>query len=112
MRRLAAAAEPLRNPEAAFQRSPRNLEAEKRLAPLVDAAFPAARGCGCAFECRGPACRIELDGEVARERLHPLRGEPLLIPDKMPEGKKLNMDDRYRKLLESAFRSTLAQVRD
>jgi len=38
--------------------------------------------------------------------------EPLLAPDKMPEGAKLEMDDKYLKLLESSFKSLMSQVRE
>ncbi|UCE27139.1 MAG: hypothetical protein JSW52_12460 [Candidatus Coatesbacteria bacterium] len=38
--------------------------------------------------------------------------EALLTPDKLPEGKKLIMDERYRERLEEAFRSMLTQARE
>jgi hypothetical protein len=38
--------------------------------------------------------------------------EALLTPDKLPEGKKLVMDERYRERLEEAFRSMLTQARE
>jgi hypothetical protein len=38
--------------------------------------------------------------------------EALLTPDKLPEGKKLIMDKRYRERLEDAFRSMLTQARE
>jgi hypothetical protein len=38
--------------------------------------------------------------------------EALLTPDKLPEGKKLIMDKRYRERLEEAFRSMLTQARE
>jgi hypothetical protein len=38
--------------------------------------------------------------------------EALLTPDKLPEGKKLIMDERYRERLEEAFRSMLTQTRE
>lgn len=38
--------------------------------------------------------------------------EALLTPDKLPEGRKLLMDKRYRERLEEAFRSMLTQARE
>ncbi len=38
--------------------------------------------------------------------------EPLLKPDKMPEGRKLELSDKYKELLAEAFKSMMAQVRE
>lgn len=38
--------------------------------------------------------------------------EPLLTPDKTPEARKMELGEKYRKLLESAFQSMAAQVRE
>jgi hypothetical protein len=38
--------------------------------------------------------------------------EPLLLPDKMPEGEKLKLGEKYRKLLEEHFKSMISQIRE
>jgi len=38
--------------------------------------------------------------------------EPLLLPDKMPEGRKLKLGAKYRKLLEEHLKSMLANIRE
>lgn len=38
--------------------------------------------------------------------------EPFLLPEKMPEGKKLSFNGTYRKRLENAFRSAVTQARE
>lgn len=38
--------------------------------------------------------------------------EPLLMPDKFPEGEKLELDEEYRKLMEAQFRSIASQIRE
>jgi len=38
--------------------------------------------------------------------------EPLLLPDKMPEGEKLTLGEKYRKLLEEHFKSMISQIRE
>ena len=38
--------------------------------------------------------------------------EPLLMPDRMPEGKKLELGPEYRKLLEEHFKSMIADIRE
>ncbi len=38
--------------------------------------------------------------------------EPLVIPEKMPEARKLELDESYRKVLEELFRSILARTRE
>lgn len=38
--------------------------------------------------------------------------EPFLLPEKMPEGKKLSFDSLYRKRLENAFRTRATQTRE
>ncbi|NSW58475.1 MAG: hypothetical protein HPY44_20895 [Armatimonadetes bacterium] len=38
--------------------------------------------------------------------------EPLLMPDKFPEGAKLELSEEYRKLMEAQFRSIASQIRE